>query len=81
MERTTFSTNRLYAIRAKAKWLKPQVGSARIFVQAEVFQGNPTIIGNEPVFLHKAQAETSDLLDALQSAEVIARQYINSLKP
>jgi hypothetical protein len=79
MQRTTFSTDRQYAIRAEAKWAKPTAGSARIFVKAEVFQGSPTIIGNENIFEHKAQAETFDLLDALQSGEAIARKYIKSL--
>lgn len=79
MERTTFSASRKYFIRAEAKWAKPRLGPARIFVKAEVFEGSPTILGNEHIFLHKAQAGTSDLLDALQSAEAIARQYIDSL--
>jgi hypothetical protein len=79
MKRTTFSASRQYFIRAEARWAKPSFGPARIVVKAEVFEGSPTIVGNENIFLHKAQAATSDLLDALQSAEAIARQYIDSL--
>lgn len=81
MKRTTFSMNRRYTIRAEARWARPPAGPARIFVKAEVFEGSPTLIGNEHIFLHKAQAETCDLLDALQSGEAIARQHIDSLLP
>lgn len=76
MARTTFTTDRKYFVRAEAKWRKPKMGSARIFVSAEVFEGNPSITGNEPIHYLAEKAEGTDLLDAIQSIEAAARQHI-----
>ena len=80
MKRTTFTADRKYFIRAEAKWTKPAVGSARIAMRAEVFEGSPTIPGNEMIHLVGGVADTFDLLDALQSAEAMARRYIAALE-
>jgi hypothetical protein len=78
--RTTFTTDRKYFFRTEAKWAKQPVGSARIVVHAEVFEGSPTIYGNEAIHVIDLVAGMPDLLDALQSAEAAARQYVISYK-
>jgi hypothetical protein len=80
MTRTTFTTDRKYFFRAEAKWGKQPVGSAQITVRAEIFEGSPANLGNETIHIIRFTAETSDLLDALQSAEAACRQYVAALE-
>jgi hypothetical protein len=78
--RTTFTVDRKYFFRTEAKWAKQPVGSARIVTHVEVFEGSPNIYGNEAIHVIDLIAEMPDLLDALQSAEAAARQYVASFK-
>lgn len=80
MKRTTWTADRKYFIRTEAKWEKQIQGSARIAVRSEIFEGNPSNLGNETIHVIVFLDENADLLDALQRGEAASRQYVKALE-
>lgn len=80
--RETRSADGKYFIRAYAKI--PRLGllghMARAIGLVQVFEGDPSVTGNPEIFLSASRLNGTDLLDELQNAERIGRDYVDSLR-
>jgi len=79
LERTTWTQDRQYVIKARAKFAHPLIGGALVAARADVmvFRGDPEITRRREIFYALSQLHSHDLLDELQNAERIARDFID----
>ena len=81
--RETWSSDRKYLIRAYAK-VVAQPGITRVFTAiafVQVFEGDPKITPPRELFFSASELNAHDLLDELQNAERIGRDFIAGISP
>lgn len=78
--RSVWSPDRQYLVIAQAKFTTVQGLQGQFIAKAvvHVFKGNPLISGAPSIFSSFSDLHSSDLLDELQNAERIARDFIDS---
>jgi hypothetical protein len=82
LSRDTWLQENKYLIRAFAIWRPPLVGSStcQAVGDVQVYVGNPADDMSNLIFCSKGQSNGYDLLDALQSAERIGRDFISTYR-
>lgn len=80
LQRETWTLDHQYLIRAYAKFDGPQVNSKKRYARAvvQVFKGDPAITFECEIFFAVSVLHGEDLLDELQNAERIARDFIEA---
>jgi hypothetical protein len=74
--RETWSADGRYLIRAYAKVVADFARGSRAMGVVQVFDGDPSLTGKPDIFLSSSKLHGNDLLDELQNAERIGRDFI-----
>lgn len=82
ISRDTWSADGRYLIRAYAKIprIAPLGHMARAIGLVQVFDGDPSLTGNRELFLSASELNSTDLLDELQNAERLGRDFVAKIK-
>lgn len=80
--RETWSSDRRYLIRAYAKLVPgfDAVCDSAAMGVVQVFEGDPAVTGLPEIFLSSSKLNCADLLDELQNAERIGRDFITKTR-
>lgn len=80
--RETWSADGRYLIRAYAKFSVETAteGSKKAIGVVQVFEGDPTLSGAPEIFLSSSKLNCIDLLDELQNAEWLGRDFVAKIK-
>lgn len=80
--RETWSADGKYLIRAYARFsIEAAVeGSHKVVGVVQVFEGDPKLSGMPEIFLSSSKLNGTDLLDELQNAEWLGRDFVAKIK-